>query len=224
MAESVLLVEDDIGLTELLSEYLSRQGFEVAVEHNGDRAAQRIPAESPDAVILDLGLEGTDGLSVVRQVRERYHGPILIFSARGDEIDQTIGLELGADDYVAKPASPRLLVARLRALLRRVHGGPSPRVVVGHLVVDTGARTVTRHGTPVEMTTAEFELLWVLAASAGRPVSRQELMRHCRGIDYDGQDRSLDVRVAKLRQRLGDTERRLIKTVRGIGYQLAVEA
>lgn len=224
MAETLLLVEDDVRLTELLSEYLGRQDFEVSVERNGERAVARIQAEVPDAVILDIGLEGLDGLSVCRRVREHYAGPILIFSARGDEIDQVIGLEIGADDYVPKPASPRLLLARLRALLRRSAGVAAQRVEVGALVVDAASRTVAVEGEPIELTTAEFDLLWALARSAGRPVSRQELMQQCRGIDYDGLDRSLDVRVAKLRQRLGGTAaQRLIKTVRGVGYQLAVE-
>jgi two-component system response regulator RstA len=221
-----MLVEDDVRLTELLAEYLGRNGFTVTVERNGERAIQRIPAENPDVVILDLGLEGTDGLTVCRRIRERYDGPVLIFSARGHEVDQVVGLELGADDYVPKPASPPLLLARLRALLRRrgSAAGGAQRVEVAGLVVDAAARLVSVDGVPVELTTAEFELLWALARNAGRPMSRQELMRECRGIDYDGVDRSLDVRVGKLRQRLGDVEpHRFVKTVRGVGYQLAVE-
>ncbi len=222
MAETLLIVEDDVELTELLSEYLARQGFVVGVEHDGERAISRIRAEVPDAVILDVGLQGVDGLTVCRRVRDHYDGPIVIYSARGDEVDQTIGLELGADDYVPKPASPRLLVARLRAVLRR-REPRAPRVEVGPLSINAAARSVTVNGEPVELTTAEFDLLWALARNAGRPMSRQELMQACRGIDYDGLDRSLDVRVAKLRQRLGDADRRLVKTVRGVGYQLAVD-
>lgn len=222
MAETLLIVEDDVELTELLSEYLARQGFVVGVEHDGERAIARIRAEVPDAVILDVGLQGVDGLTVCRRVRDHYDGPIVIYSARGDEVDQTIGLELGADDYVPKPASPRLLVARLRAVLRR-REPRAPRVEVGPLSINAAARSVTVNGEPVELTTAEFDLLWALARNAGRPMSRQELMQACRGIDYDGLDRSLDVRVAKLRQRLGDADRRLVKTVRGVGYQLAVD-
>lgn len=224
MPESLLLVEDDARLAGLLTEYLGRNGFTVAVERNGSRAVQRIPAEAPDAVILDIGLEGLDGLTVCRKVRELYAGPILIFSARGDEVDQVVGLEVGADDYVPKPASPRLLLARLRALMRRSAAPSAQRIEIGPLVVALASRSVSMDGAPIELTTAEFDLLWALARNAGRPMSRQELMMECRGIDYDGLDRSLDVRVAKLRQRLGDTEpHRLIKTVRGIGYQLAVE-
>ncbi|MEM6927500.1 MAG: response regulator transcription factor [Myxococcota bacterium] len=222
MAETLLIVEDDVELTELLSEYLTRQGFEVRVEHDGERAISRIVTEAPDAVILDVGLDGVDGLTVCRRVREQYDGPILIYSARGDDVDQTIGLELGADDYVPKPASPRLLVARLRAVLRR-REPRALRVDVGPLSINASARSVTMYGEDVELTTAEFDLLWALARNAGRPMSRQELMKACRGIDYDGLDRSLDVRVAKLRQRLGNPGRRLVKTVRGVGYQLAVD-
>lgn len=224
MAESLLLVEDDARLAGLLTEYLGRNGFAVTVERNGTRAVSRIPAEAPDAVILDIGLEGLDGFTVCRKVREQYAGPILIFSARGDEVDQVVGLEVGADDYVPKPASPRLLLARLRALLRRSSTSAPQRLELGPLVVALASRSVTVDGASVELTTAEFDLLWALARNAGRPMSRQELMLACRGIDYDGLDRSLDVRVAKLRQRLGDSEpHRFIKTVRGIGYQLAVE-
>lgn len=220
----VLLVEDDARLAELLATYLDRNGFEVSREANGTRAAVRIVEEQPDAVILDLGLEGEDGLVVCRRVREAYPGAILVFTARGDEVDQVVGLEVGADDYVPKPASPRLLLARLRALLRR--GAPAPaghRVVVGELAIDLARREVTLGDCAVELTTAEFDLLWVLARHAGRVLSRQELMRACRGIDYDGLDRSLDVRIAKLRQRLDDTEppHRWVKTVRGVGYLLA---
>lgn len=224
MSETLLLVEDDARLTELLTEYLGRSGFVVSVERDGARAVARIPAEAPDIVVLDIGIEGVDGLTVCRRVREQYTGPILIFSARGDEIDQVVGLEIGADDYLPKPASPRLLLARIRALLRRSQSASAQRVEIGALVVDAASRSVTVDGVPVELTTAEFELLWALARNAGRPVSRQELMQECRGIDYDGLDRSLDVRVAKLRQRLGDADpHRFIKTVRGVGYQLAVE-
>ena len=220
----ILLVEDDVRLAELLVGYLSKNGCTVSVERNGARAVQRIPEEQPDAVVLDLGLEGLDGLTVCRRVRDSYHGPILIFSARGDEIDQVVGLEVGADDYVPKPASPRLLLARLRALLRR--GRPQPigqRVVLGDLLIDAARREVCLEGKLVELTTAEFDLLWVLARHAGRVLSRQELMQSVRGIDYDGLDRSLDVRVAKLRQRLEDVEppHRFVKTVRGVGYLLA---
>jgi two-component system response regulator RstA len=228
MPERLMLVEDDVRLTELLTEYLGRNGFSVTVERNGERAVARIPEEAPDAVILDLGLEGLDGLTVCRRIRARYAGPVLIFSARGDEVDQVVGLELGADDYVSKPASPPLLLARLRALLRR-RGPPAEpaevqRVEVAGLTIDAASRSVVVDGAAVELTTAEFELLWALARNAGRPMSRQALMRECRGIDYDGVDRSLDVRVGKLRQRLGDTEpHRFVKTVRGVGYQLAVE-
>jgi two-component system response regulator RstA len=223
---SLLLVEDDSRLAELLSSYLGRNGFRVAVESNGTRAIERIVGEKPDVVILDLGLPGEDGLTVIRKVRERYSGPVLIFSARGDEVDQVVGLELGAEDYVPKPASPRLLLARVRALLRRQGGHSSPsvdRVVVGGLAIDAARREVSVDEVPVTLTTAEFDLLWALAQQPGRVLSRDELMRVCRGIAYDGLDRSLDVRVAKLRARLGDSEppHRFVKTVRGVGYMLA---
>ena len=218
----LLLVEDDARLATLLADYLGRNGFATDVEPDGERAIGRIVAERPDAVVLDIGLQGTDGLTVCRRVRDQYKGAILIFSARGDEVDQVVGLEVGADDYVAKPASPRLLLARIKALLRRARAAEPDRVEVGDLLVDANRREVVVAGRLVEFTTAEFDLLWALARTPGRVLSRQDLMVACRGISYDGLDRSLDVRVAKLRLRLGDTEPwRYVKTVRGVGYMLA---
>ena len=169
-------------------------------------------------------LPGEDGLSVCRAVRSEYHGVILMMTARGDELDQVLGLEMGADDYVAKPVSPRLLLARVRALLRRA--GPrsgEERIVDGDLQIDRSRREVRFREDRLELTTAEFDLLWSLARRAGRPVTRQDLFQELRGIDYDGVDRSMDVRVSQLRRKLesftgGPT---VIKTVRGVGYQYA---
>jgi len=218
----VLLVEDDSRLAELVAEYLSAAGLDVRIEANGARAVDRILAERPDLVVLDVMLPGEDGLSICRRIRPAFTGAVLMLTARGEEFDQVLGLEMGADDYVAKPVSPRLLLARIKALLRR---GALPddtdRVVDGDVIVDRGAREVRVGGELVDLTTAEFDLLWTLIQHAGRPVERQDLLQDLRGIDYDGLDRSMDVRVSQLRRKLfTDLGRRSrIKTVRGVGYQ-----
>ena len=222
----LMLVEDDVRLASLISEYLENSGHEVAIEHRGDRAVDRILAEAPDLVVLDLMLPGEDGLSICRRVRPKFSGPILMLTARGEEIDQVLGLEMGADDYVAKPVSPRLLLARIKALLRR--GGPAQdgdRIVCGTLVIDRASREARIGGELVGLTSAEFDLLWALAGKAGQPVSREVLLKELRGIDWDGIDRSMDVRVSQLRRKLAadpDHEGR-IKTVRGVGYQFVPE-
>jgi DNA-binding response OmpR family regulator len=230
----ILLVEDDLRLACLMQEYLQASDeLEVLVETRGDRAVERILDELPDLVILDIMLPGLDGLSVCKQVRERYPGPILMLSALGDEVDEVVGLELGADDYVAKPASPRLVLARVRTLLRRVNpevGGPArppstseAAIELGDLVVDPGRRAALLGGVELDLTTAEFDLLWLLARHAGEPLDREAIYRELRGVDWDGLDRSIDLRILRLRKKLGDDARnpRRIKSVRGVGYLLA---
>ncbi len=226
----ILLVEDDDKLAGLVRDFLHTTGeFEVSIESRGDRAPARILGEQPDLVILDVMLPGMDGLAVCKQVREEYAGPILMLTALGDEVDEVVGLELGADDYVAKPASPRKLLARIRTLLRRTTA-PAPadgkRVQVGDLVVHASSRTVTLAGEAVALTTAEFDLLWMLARSAGEPVAREEIYRKLRGIEWDGLDRSVDQRVAALRRKLDDDAHRptRIKSIRGLGYLLAASS
>lgn len=221
----IFLVEDDARLAELVRDYLTQSGFTVTHEPRGDRAVDGILAAEPDLVVLDLMLPGEDGLSICRRLRPAFSGPVLMLTARGDEIDQVVGLEMGADDYVAKPVSPRLLLARIRALLRRGAPVEASRVECGSLVVDLGARSATIDGEAVDLTSSEFDLLWVLATHAGRPVSREELVRELRGIQYDGVDRSIDVRVSQLRRKLATDPRHSdrIKTVRGVGYQLVPE-
>lgn len=220
----VLIVEDDIRLAELTQEFLVRNGLDVAVETDGARAIRRIVEEQPDVVVLDLMLPGADGLSVCREVRaQQYQGVILMLTARTDDMDQVLGLEMGADDYVAKPAQPRVLLARIRALLRRtdkIEDEGAQRLDFGDLVIDNGARSVLLLGEPVEFTSAEYDLLWLLAANAGRILSREEIFERLRGIEYDGQDRSIDVRISRIRPKIGDDpdNPRRIKTVRSKGY------
>jgi two-component system response regulator RstA len=217
----VLLIEDDVRLTKLIQEYLEPEGLRVSVEHQGSRAADRILSERPDVVVLDHMLPGEDGLTILRKVRDSFPNPILMMTARRSEVDQIVGLELGADDYVPKPVTPRLLLARIRAALRRrAPTDSSERYDDGRLVVDTTSREALIDGAPVDVTSAEFDLLVALINSAGRPVSRETLLQKLRGIEYDGFDRSIDVRVSQLRRKLQEgNDQTWIKTVRGVGYQ-----
>jgi two-component system, OmpR family, response regulator len=224
----VLLVEDDHRLAGLTREYLETHG--VAVVHVGDGKKGLAEAVTGryDAVLLDLMLPGKDGLEVCREVRARSDVPIIVLTARGEEADRVMGLELGADDYLAKPYSPRELLARIRAVTRRAKGraGPAQGVVrVGSLHLDPAARTVALEGRPVHLTGYEFALLEALARRAGRILTREQLMELARGSAEEAFDRSIDVHVSRLRQKLGDDPKRprLIKTVRGSGYVLAGE-
>ncbi|MDU9414051.1 MULTISPECIES: response regulator [Pseudomonas] len=229
----ILIVEDDQRLAELTREYLEGNGLKVAIESDGGQAVARILKEQPDLVVLDLMLPGEDGLSICRKVRGRYDGPILMLTARTDDMDQVLGLEMGADDYVCKPVRPRVLLARIRALLRRSEGGLSEaveenvrRLEFGPLVIDNAMREAWLNERSIELTSAEFDLLWLLAANAGRILSREEIFNALRGIEYDGQDRSIDVRISRIRPKIGDDPMhpRLIKTVRSKGYLFVREA
>jgi len=225
----VLIVEDDQRLAELTREYLQANGFSVEVEGNGALAAARIINEQPDLVILDLMLPGEDGLSICRKVRQRYSGPILMLTARSDDLDQVQGLDLGADDYVCKPVRPRLLLARINALLRRSEA-PAAEAVrsvqFGPLRVDNTLREAWLDDAGIELTGAEFDLLWLLISNAGRILSREEIFTSLRGVGYDGQDRSIDVRISRIRPKIGDDpiHPRMIKTIRSKGYLFVREA
>ncbi|BFO02747.1 response regulator transcription factor [Pseudomonas guariconensis] len=218
----ILIVEDDQRLAELTAEYLQANGYEVAVEGVGGRAARRIIDSQPDLVILDLMLPGEDGLSICRRVRGQYAGPILMLTARSDELDQVQGLDMGADDYVCKPVRPRLLLARITALLRRSEAPQSKRqeLQFGALRIDSRVREAWLGEQAIELTGAEFDLLWLLSSNAGRVLSREEIFTSLRGVGYDGQDRSIDVRISKIRPKIGDDpiHPRLIKTLRSKGY------
>jgi two-component system, OmpR family, response regulator RstA len=222
-APRVMIVEDDERLATLTSDYLSANGLAVTVVANGNEAIRRIPAEQPDLVVLDLMLPGADGLTVCREVRRQFRNPILMLTARTDDMDQILGLEMGADDYVPKPVKPRLLLARIRALLRRIESDgetPPSRLDFGNLVIDNSAREVILDGMSVEMTSAEYDLLWLLASHAGTVLSRETIFERLRGIQYDGQDRSIDVRISRIRPKVGDDpdNPKRIKTVRSKGY------
>lgn len=224
----ILLVEDDPELASMVADFLTPHGFVVSTEGRGDRAVERIRGEEHDAVILDVNLPGLDGFSVCRLVRADFNGPILILTARGDEVDEVVGLEVGADDYLAKPFRPRVLLARLRANLRKLMGSlgeqSSNRITIGTLVVDAGQRAVEISGQEIKLTSAEFELLWLLAENVGQVVSRRDIYQRIHGVDYDGMDRSIDLRISRLRKKLGDDpiNPQRIKAVRSIGYLLSV--
>lgn len=235
----ILIVEDDERLADLTREYLESNGLVVGLETNGGNAVERIRNEQPDLVVLDLMLPGEDGLSICRRVRPFYDGPIIMLTARTDDLDQVLGLEMGADDYVGKPVKPRVLLARIRAFLRRAaapgNGVAEPssaeadepvRLEFNDLVVDRSMREAWLNNESIDLTSAEFDLLWLLARSAGRVLSREEIFTALRGIEYDGQDRSIDVRVSRIRPKIGDdpVHPRRIKTVRSKGYLFVKEA
>ena len=233
-AMDILLIEDDARLAELTSRYLTQNGLTVTVESNGAAAVARFNQVRPRLVLLDLMLPGKDGLTVCRELRQSFKGPILMLTATDADIDQVIGLEAGADDYVAKPAEPMVLLARIRALLRRLDAkqpdagaaaAPSADIVLGSLRVSEAHR-VWLEGQEIALTTQEFELLYELARSAGTILSREDLFKRIRGIDYDGLDRSIDGRISKLRKKLGDDAEapKRIRTIWGKGYLLVPDA
>ncbi len=226
---SVLLVEDDLRLAELVSHYLESNAFRVRTTARGDQVVDQVQRETPDLVILDLGLPGQDGFSICRQLRPRYANPILILTARDNDIDHVLGLELGADDYVIKPVEPRVLLARINALLRRSRAQPRlehASLRFGQLLINTVSRAVSLNGQPVALSSAEFDLLAYLAEHAGEIQSRATLFLHLCGREYDGVDRMLDVRISHLRRKLGedaDSSER-IKTIWGQGYLFVPDA
>jgi DNA-binding response OmpR family regulator len=225
----ILVIEDDVRLAVLIKAYLAKQGFIIAIEDRGDTGLARILAEQPDLVILDLMLPGMDGLTVCRKARQGYPGPILMLTAREDDTDQVVGLELGADDYVKKPVEPRVLLARIRAILRRFgitqengkgETGKVEELAFGALRLNQASQTATLCSLPVELTSNEFALLWILAQNGGKTMDRETLFQLTRGIGYDGLDRSIDIAISRLRKKLGDNTAKpwRIKTIWGQGY------
>ena len=225
----LLMIEDDARLAQMVGEYLTQSGFGFTHAADGASGLEQLQQRSPDLVILDLMLPDTDGLEVCRRIRALPNGlakvSVLMLTAKGDPMDRIVGLELGADDYLPKPFEPRELVARLQAVLRRGgRGGPAdatPAVKVGPLEIQWDARATRLHGRPLELTTAEFELLGLLVKNRERVLTRDRILEATRGLDWEAYDRSVDVLVSRLRQKLGDDPRRpvFIKTVRGLGYR-----
>ncbi|MDO7926815.1 response regulator [Pseudomonas sp. KFB-139] len=224
----IMLVEDDSALAELIASYLQRFEYDVTVINRGDRALEGMHRLRPDLVILDLMLPGLDGLHVCRQLRDESPAlPIIMLTARDKSDDQILGLETGADDYVAKPCEPRVLLARIRTLLRRSLSAETrhdaQQIVLGQLLIDLSERQVQWRHQDVELSSGEYNLLLVLASHAGEVLSRDQLIQQLRGIEFNGIDRSVDVAISKLRRKFEDNpaEPRRIKTVWGKGYLLS---
>lgn len=230
--QHILVVEDDASLAEWISDYLIQHGYQITVANRGDSAVELIKSDCPDLVVLDIMLPKKNGFDVCREVRAYYPRPILMMTACTDEADEVLGLELGADDYLAKPVKPRVLLARIKALLRRDTNGDGSLAsnktsrVFGQLNIDSQSKTATLAGEVVALSSNEFDVLWLLASKAGEVISRTELVSQLRGIDYDGFDRSIDIRISRLRKKLRDDPNQpyKIKTIWGKGYLFACDA
>ena len=228
--KKILLVEDDRQLSDLVTEFLTGEGFHVKQEFRGDNVAKRVELFTPDLIILDIMLPGKDGFTVCKELRPDYAGPILMLTAKSTDFDQVLGLEIGADDYVIKPVEPRVLSARVNALLRRgelpAGGKEVAEVNCGQLHIARSSRQVTLHGENVELTSQEFDLLWLLSSRAGEVQNRDYIYKAVVGREYDGLDRSVDVRISRLRKKLNDSNETpfRIKTIWGQGYLFVPDA
>ncbi len=226
--DGVLVIDDDVELCGLVSEYLGGEGFTVECVHDGKRGLEHALRGNHLLVVLDVMLPGMNGFEVLRHLREKSHIPVLLLTARGEDVDRIVGLEIGADDYLPKPFNPRELVARIRAILRRTKNGdrsasPPQIVRVGDIELDPATRTVRQAGSLIELTSVEFNLLEVLLREAGRVVSRERLVNAVLSRKFSPFDRSIDMHVSKVRKKLGDSEGapEHIKTIRGVGYIFA---
>lgn len=227
MTYRIVFVEDDPELSGLVSHFLARHEMIVTIEPRGDNALDTIQREAPDLILLDIMLPGKDGLTLCRELRPSYPGPIVMLTSLDSDMNQILGLELGANDYILKTTPPSVLVARLRAQLRnhkpltaRALATTLHKVTFGQLTIDPINRDVILDGDPVILSTADFDLLWLLASHAGEIMKRETLLKNLRGVSYDGLDRSIDVAISRLRKKLGDNpnEPFRIKTVRNKGY------
>ncbi len=224
LASRVLLIDDDARLPELLSSYLEQNGVSLSHAADGPRGLAALEQGAFDAVLLDVMMPGMDGLEVVKRVRAKSNVPVIMLTARGDETDRVVGLELGADDYVAKPFSPRELLARLKAVLRRSRPDVvAQQLSVGNIAVDVSSRVATVAGKAVELTGLEFDILVALLRRPGRVIPRDALLKEAGRSDVVVGERTVDVHISHLRAKLGDDPPKLIKTVRGVGYVLAKE-
>jgi two-component system response regulator BaeR len=223
--EHILVVEDEVKIADLLKDYLGKAGFRVSCLARGDETLRKIRSLSPALVLLDLLLPGVDGLTICREIRKFSNVPIIMVTAKVEEVDRLLGLELGADDYICKPFSPREVVARVRAVLRRARPAEAPqRLIAGPIMLDENTRQVTIYDAPLSLTPSEFSLLNVLIAHPERVFSRSELLDRVQGYRFEGYDRTIDSHVKNLRkkiaQRLPDQD--VILTIYGVGYKLSV--
>lgn len=217
----ILVVEDDTSLAEWISDYLLDHGYGVTVASQGDYALDMIAEELPDLVLLDVMIPVKNGFDVCKEARAFYSGPILFMTACVEDGDEIQGLEMGADDYLTKPIRPQVLLARIKALLRRANDEePKQQLVFGALVLNATAKTVTVHQQALGLNANEFDVLWLLALKVGTVVSRIDLVSQLRGIEYDGLDRSVDIRISRLRKKLQEAQEQpyKVKTIRGKGY------
>ncbi|NNL94804.1 MAG: response regulator [Xanthomonadales bacterium] len=227
MPETVLLADDDVELCELLKEYLQQEGFDVLLAHDGEKALSEAATPLVDAMVLDIMMPKMNGIEVLKHLRKEHDLPVIMLTARGDDLDRILGLELGADDYLPKPCNPRELVARLRAVLRRTAGQVVAGVIqVEDLAVDQGTRQAWLDGQELDLTSTEFSVLHALVQKPGHVISKRDLYLAALGREPVRYDRSIDMHVSNLRRKLGlksDGETR-IETVRGLGYQYRVKA
>jgi DNA-binding response OmpR family regulator len=222
-ARRILIADDEPDLRQMLTAYLQAEGFETSAAADGNQALERARADHPDLIVLDVGMPGIDGFEVLRKVRADSDVPVIMLTARSEEVDRIVGLTVGADDYVTKPFSPRELSARIKAVLRRGRRpGDEEMLRFAGLSIDLGRREVLREGQPVSLSTLEFDLLAALASAPRRVFTRDQLLQRVWGFDYFGVDRVVDVHVANIRKALGDdaTDPAIIGTVRGVGYRL----
>jgi two-component system response regulator CpxR len=225
--DRILVIDDDVELCSLVSEYLRPEGFHVESSHDGNSGLARALSGDHTLVVLDVMLPRLNGFDVLRKMRDSSRIPVLLLTARGEDVDRIVGLEIGADDYLPKPFNPRELVARIRAILRRTRGkgeAPVPEVIrVGDVELDPATRSVQHRGKPVDLTSVEFGLLQVLLREAGRVVTREALVDEVLGRKFSPFDRSIDMHVSKVRKKLGDSgSEDYIKTIRGAGYIFAL--
>lgn len=236
---TVVLIEDDTQLAQWIQEYLQQHSLRVEIVSRGDLAVDAVRQTQPDLVLLDIMLPGKDGHQVCRELREFYKRPILVLTANDQELDEVLSLELGADDFMPKPVRPRVLLARISALLRRSQAKSNADVdganasstqtavlIFGDLALNETDQSVVLKGQTLNLSSTEFELLWVLAQHAGEVMSRQRLSQQLRGIDFDGFDRTVDVRISRIRKKLGDdpSDPQKLKTVWGKGYLFVASA
>ncbi|MEE8436039.1 MAG: response regulator transcription factor [bacterium] len=239
----ILLIDDDEELGELLTDFLRREGFDLQVAHTANQGLERVRASHPEMVLLDLMLPDRDGFEVLHELRRGGGPPVIMLTAKGEEVDRIVGLEMGADDYLPKPFNPRELSARIKAVLRRTEmprrplepvaregavreaAPPLEEIRQGPLILDVSGHRTVLEGREVELTTVEFALLCALVQDAGRVLSRDTLMDRVRGRDFESFDRSIDVHISHLRQKLGDnaSHPRFIRTVRSVGYQFVTQ-
>ena len=217
----ILVIDDELKIARLVRDYLVEAGFDVVSAHDGPGAVAAARSHQPDLIVLDLGLPGFDGLDVTRRIRSTSAVPIVMLTARTEETDRIIGLELGADDYIVKPFSPRELVARVKAVLRRAQGQVASQVLrTGSLVIDLERRRVESRGETVDLTTTEFDLLVVLVSQPGRVFTRSQLLDSLHGMSFESYERAIDSHIKNLRRKLGAGH---IDTVYGVGYKLTDE-